>query len=569
LPHDAATSRQTGIDFLQGDLAMDELFTQVRRARRRLTAEQFLQVLAWCWFAALFAALALIAVGKFCPLRLIEWAWSLGALGLGVLAAGVWTYAKRLPPLAAALEIDRRFGLKERISSTLAMPPDEQQTQAGQALLTDAVRRVGRIDVAQKFRVRVPRLLFLPLVPAAALAVALWIPAAVAEETETAENQQEEAQQPEVKRTAATLQKRLAERRDKAEKNDLKDATELLKKLEDGTKEISAEPRKDKALVKLNDLARQIDSRRQQLGGADKIKQQLDQLKNFDRGPAEKFAQALSKGDFKKAADELDKLKQDLNKGNLDQAQKEELAKQLEAMQQKIDQMAKAADAAKKDLQNRADQLRQAGREGEANKLEEQIAKLAQQAPQMQKLQELAQNLGQCAECMKQGQAGQAAQQLQQAMDGLKQLQRELQEMEMLDGAMEQLAQARQQMTCPKCQGAGCKECQGMGMGGDGEQENLVPGFGLGAGKGDGARPEQKTTASFYDSQVRQNVGKGSGLVTDLVSGPNVKGKVEEEIQQQFEAARKGSTDPLSGRRMPKKHSEHAREYFDRFREGK
>ena len=57
--------------------------------------------------------------------------------------------------------------------------------------------------------------------------------------------------------------------------------------------------------------------------------------------------------------------------------------------------------------------------------------------------------------------------------------------------------------------------------------------------------------------------------MTDLVNGPNIKGKVEAEVQQQFDTARRGSTDPLSGRHLPRKHGEQAREYFDRLREGK
>ena len=95
------------------------------------------------------------------------------------------------------------------------------------------------------------------------------------------------------------------------------------------------------------------------------------------------------------------------------------------------------------------------------------------------------------------------------------------------------------------------------------------PGNHLGQGPGFGPRPEAKTATATYDSQVRQKVGRGSGTVTDLVSGPNVKGKVEAEIQQQFDTTRHGSTDPLTGRQIPRKHSEHAREYFDLFREGK
>ena len=42
----------------------------------------------------------------------------------------------------SAIELDRRFGLKERVSSVLSLQSDELETEAGQALLTDAVRRV-------------------------------------------------------------------------------------------------------------------------------------------------------------------------------------------------------------------------------------------------------------------------------------------------------------------------------------------------------------------------------------------------------------------------------------------
>ena len=99
---------------------MDTLQRQVRRARRRLAAERFLDVLGWCWFAALLAALVLIAADKFWPLGVEAWAWAAGALGLGLLAAVVWTLLVRGSLLEAAIEIDRRFALKERVSSALS-----------------------------------------------------------------------------------------------------------------------------------------------------------------------------------------------------------------------------------------------------------------------------------------------------------------------------------------------------------------------------------------------------------------------------------------------------------------
>ena len=144
---------------------MEELRKQVRRAHRRLGLQRFLGTLGWCWSVTLLVVLVLIAVDKWHSLGVEAWAWGVGALGLGLLAAVAWIAATRRKPLEAAIEIDRRFALKERISSTLAMPPDDRESEAGEALVADALRRVERIDVTSKFAVRPPRRILLPLLP--------------------------------------------------------------------------------------------------------------------------------------------------------------------------------------------------------------------------------------------------------------------------------------------------------------------------------------------------------------------------------------------------------------------
>ena len=481
------------------------------------------------------------------------WAWAAGALAVGLLAAAAWTVLVRGNSLEAALEIDHRFALKERISSALALSPADRESEAGAALVADAVRRVERIDVAGQFGVQPPRRLLWPLLPGVLAAMmALWV--SPADNGQSAAKADDVAAKQQIKKSTEVVRRQLAERREKAKKDGLKDAEQLFKKLEEGTKELSAEPGREKALVKLNDLSRLLTERRQQLGGADKVKEQLDQLKKVDRGPADKFAQALGRGDFQKAAEELKKLQAELANSKLDEKQKADLAKQLEQMKGKLDKLADAHRAAQEDLKQRAKQLRQAGQVAEANKLEEQLQKLQEQAPQMQKIKQLADKLGQCSKCLRKGQCDAAAKALGQMQSQMKSLQQQMDEMEMLDDAMQQLAQARERMACPKCGGAGCEECQG------------PPGDGLGRGRGKGARPEKKTNTRFYDSQVKQKVGQGSAAIVDMVNGPNVKGDVRQQIQEQVDSTRRGATDPLTGRHMPKKRGEHAKEYFDGLR---
>jgi hypothetical protein len=533
---------------------MDVLQQQIRRARRRLTFQRFLDKLGWCWFAALAAALALVAVDKFRPLGVESWAWAAGALAVGLIAAAVWTLLVRGNSLEAAIEIDHRFGLKERVSSALSLSVADRQTDVGEALVADAVRRVERIDVAGRFGVKLPRRLLLPLLPGVLAAlVALLISPAGGDKSAVA-NVDKPAAKQQIKKSTEVVRRQLADRRQQAKKEGLQDAEQLFKKLEEGTKQLGSEAGKEKALVKLNDLSRMLAQRRQQLGGADKVKQQLDQLKNIDRGPANKLVQALSRGDLQKAMDELKKLQAQVADGKLDEKQKADLAKQLDQMKDKLGKLAEAHRAAQEDLKQRAKQLRQAGQAAEAAKLEEQLQKLAQQAPQMQQMKQMADKLGQCSKCLRQGQCDAAAKALAQMKDQMKDLQKQLDEMEMLDDAMQELAQARDRMGCKKCGGAGCEECQG------------PPGEGLGKGRGTGPRPERKTDTRSYDSQVKQKVGQGAAEVVDMVDGPNVKGDVRQQIQQQVDSARKGATDPLTGRRMPKKHGEHTKEYFDGLR---
>lgn len=354
-----------------------------------------------------------------------------------------------------------------------------------------------------------------------------------------------------MQKATATVRRQLADRREQAKKEGLKDAEQLFQKLESGVKELNNEPVKEKAMAKINDLSRMLADRRQQIGGTDKVKEQLDQLKNIDHGPADKFAKALSRGDLKKAADELKKLKEQLENGKMSQQQKDELAKQIDQMKNQLEKQAKANQATQQDLQKRIQQLRQAGQMQQANQLEEQLAKLAAQMPQMQKLQDLAKKMGQCSKCLKQGKAGDAAKALAQMQADM---QGQLQEMEMLNDAEKELAEAKDQMCCKNCGGAGDEECLG------------PPGNGLGRGKGIGARPERKTNTAMYDSKVKQKTGKGTAVVVNMTDGPNVKGDVQQQIQEQVEATKHGSTDPLTGRHMPRKHGEHAKEYFDGLR---
>ena len=551
---------------------MDTLTKQVRRAQRRLTFQRFIVALGWAWCAALVVALLLIVADKRHWLDLEPWIAVAGCLVVGLAGALIWTVVRSGSPVDAAIEIDRRFDLRERISSALAMSPEERETEAGQALLEDAVRRADRIDVPERFRVKPPRQLLLPILPAVvALAVVLLVKEAVVETPAEAAVDPATVQKA-VKKAGSVLAQKLQEQRKEAQKQDLKEAERLFDKLERETKSLTDKTTGDKTktLIQLNDLSKELEKRREKLEGTDGVKNHLRQLKKLSDGPAEEFAKAVSRGDFKQAMQELDKLKEQLANGDLNEQQREELANQLNEMKDKLQQMADAQAQMQKDLQKQIDNARAANNAQEASKLEEQLDKLMQQGPQMDKLKDLAQQMGQCTKCMKDGQLQDAAAKLGQLQQSLQQMDQQLQEMEMLDQAMDQVAQMRNQIGCPNCGGKGCKECQGQGMGmgqGQGDDPNGKPGNGLGRGRGMGFRPEEKTDYTTRDSHAPQKIGRGSATVVDMVNGPNIKGNTDLQVKEALEAAERAESDPLTSQKMPRKHRQQVREYFDKFQQ--
>ncbi|HEV2969952.1 MAG TPA: hypothetical protein VGY55_08175 [Pirellulales bacterium] len=542
---------------------MDTLRKQVARARRRLILGRFLAALAWSWTAALFVAAIAIAVAKIWPLGIDGWAWSAGWIGgavlAGLLSAGLWTWLHRDDSLAAAIEIDHRFGLKERVSSALALPQSELQSDVGQALVNDAIRRIERIDVGSRFHVPLGRRNLVPLLPAL-LAFSLTFISDRGQEPEAnAAIQPPNSQQ--LQQSAEALRKKLAERQKEAAEQGLKDGGDLFKKIEQGIKDLAKKDGLDQkqALVKLNDFAKELEARREKLGGDDKLKQQLGQMKDLKNGPAEKLADALKNGDFQKAIKELDKLKDALNNDKLDPEKQKQLAEQLDAMRKSLEKMVEKHEQAKKELERQIQQMTAAGKSAEAQKLQQQLDKLQQQSSQMNQLKQLAGQCKQCAGALQSGKAGAAKYALDQLRGQLSDLKQQSDELAMLDLTLDQISDCK----------AGMCKCDGQGNCNIDSDRLVGETNGGGKARASGHRPEQPTDTKFYDSSVKQKMTKGAAVSVGEAEGPNIKGRVQEEIKAQIESAKHDSADPLTGQRLPRSQREHAKEYFDALRDGK
>jgi DNA repair exonuclease SbcCD ATPase subunit len=309
---------------------------------------------------------------------------------------------------------------------------------------------------------------------------------------------------------------------------------------------------------------REAEKRRQELSSGNEMKQQLNQIKNVQAGPADKLANALKKADFQKARQELDKLQQQLAGDKLSEPEKQALAKQIEQMQQSLEKMTEAHKKAVDELREKVDSERKSGNVAEANKLQQQLDKLAQQKPQVDKLEKMAQQLKQASKSMREGDAKQAAAALDKLSNEMAGMQKDMQELATLETALDELADCKNAMACQECDGEGCAACEGNRPSSRWSRSKNAKGQGIGAGE----REESKTRTNFFDSQVKQNVGKGASVVTGLADGPNRKGQVQEAIRGDYSDAEQQATEALSDQRLPHDYREHAKAYFDTFREG-
>ncbi|MCI0357585.1 MAG: hypothetical protein L0211_03755 [Planctomycetaceae bacterium] len=563
---------------------MDEIKRQVGRAHRRLVFQQFLYVVGWSLFATLLIAAIGLAVPRIWVLavdrQVWDWSWIGGGVGAGLLVAGLWTWFIRRSKLDAAIELDRRFGLKERVSSTLALGPEELDTDIGQALVTDAVRRVERIDVREQFQVKPTWRALLPLASAGAMAGVLFFGYAT-QRAAQADSEQTAAVKVQIKTATKKLQEKIRETEKKAAELGLQDAEalkEINKELDKLANKNTAD-RKD-AMLKINDLAKEIERRKQELGGADRMKKELDKLKDIQNGPADKLADSLKEGDFGKAQEQMQQLKEDLKNGKLGQEDKEKLAKQMDQMKDALKQGIQDGKEAREKLQQEIEKKLEEGNIAEAAKLQQQLDKMNENAQQMEEqMNELADKLGQIAQAMKEGDAKAAAEKLDELAQDLDKLQEQLDQIENLNEVLDQLADAKNAMKCEQCGGAGCKACEGGGKEGEGKDgegegkgkgkgKNKGKGKGLGAGQGEGERPEEETDKSFYDTKVNADAKAGEAVRIGDAGGKNVSGKSKEAVKEAIQGALAKDPDALEDVNLPRDQREHAKQYFEKFRKG-
>jgi hypothetical protein len=551
-----------------GGGAMESIQQQVTRARRRLNVQRFLQLVPWTLFGALLLATLAVALPKIWALNLDRglWigGWIGGAVALGLmiaLGAALW---RRFGTIDAAIELDRRCGLKERVSSALALPASELETEAGQALIRDASRRVETVEVPRAFDVRVGWSALLPLLPAVAVFLVVLLPDAEREQVEAATTLAKESQQ--VRRSAQELKKRLAKKQQEASDKDLKQLDDLFMKLREGVEDLTSKDQTDrrKAMIKMNDLAKTLQQRREELGDPEQLKKQLERLKNLEKGPAERALQALKAGNVQKALEELNRLAKKMRDGEMTSEDQKRLVEQLQDVQQKLQEMVSEHKRAKEDLERRIQQKMAEGDLEAAGRLQRKLDQLQQQDRQMKRLEELASRFGNASDCLKSEDCDGAASELDAMISELEGMGAEMSELETINELMDEIASTKDSMNCDQCDGEGCPSC----VGGYNPFGSPGSGDGLGEGQGYGDRPEQETEASYYESRLRAKPKPGEAVRIGDAFGPNQSGMSLQDVKDAIESELSKKDDPLSDQRLPRSQQDHVRQYYQRLGQG-
>lgn len=545
----------------------------VRTARRRLILQAFLNRLAVGWAVALLFALGWLLAEPWlfdAPPARLKWLVAGGFVAVATLAAVVLALRAAPTAFAAALELDARFGLKERVTTALGLRPHEVDTPAGTAVVADAAERVSPLAVRSKFPVHIPRqsLAVPTLVGALALAAVFYHPntarteapdPAAAGPKPTAPVA---AASPDPKKPVPPARPKPTDRTDRTDKSEkLKDLEAELDRMRD---KHAADPDRDKPekqrekvadLTALEDkLKKFTEEKIDKLARAEQQLRELNKLKRdpeFADGPAKELNDALAKGDLKKAQEAVDELGKKVREKKLDKEDEEKLARQLARMKDQTEQMARNKEREQK-LKDLIDKAKKEGRDAES--LERELGELKQEAKESgQALEELAQRLEKARAAAEKGDLEQLANELEAAGKELKNMEGDLKDIEDVGEYLQRL-KGEKAAACKGCEGEG--KCKGMGEKDSDEWNN--------GGTGAGRRPENKDAQTssqderlrgLFDPRGKKSYGGSTkGQAFNKRTTADLGTEIREAVQEAPQAA--------DGQRLPRDARDAVREYF-------
>jgi hypothetical protein len=557
--------------FHAGDAPMaasipSHLHRQLTRVRRRLFIQSLWDSLVACWAVALILAAGWSLVEPHVlsdASSWLRWAVAGGLFGAAIIPAIIIAIWRRPTALETALSLDQRFGLKERITTSVSLSEAEKGSPAGSALLADVEERIAKLEVSggYPFALRWTALLVPVCGGLLAVAALLYHP-------ETSKAVPPESNDQPIT-NAAQIEKEMKklEKKPREQKKGEKASPEAIQQFEDEMDKLTVKPRDNRKQVQelIKDATaledKMMGRQRGLMEKREALKEQLQQMDRFEKqekreGPAEDIQKALKDGDLNKAKEEIEKLAKKLEENKLNDKEKEQLQKQIEDVKDKIKRLTEL-DKQEEKLEELS---RKDGAEGEEAKRQlDQLRKnKAKLEDNLKNLQDLADELQQCQQCLKQGKSGQAGQRLRQAADKLEKMTGEG-EMEELEEQLNRLQKAKSAM-CKGCQGGDKGE-----QGADGDQDQ--PGSNNPA-QASGRRPESADgPTGKIDARSRAEMTKGELRIEGFEKGFNLKRpKKSSELVGEIKQASQEAPEAIDRMRIPKAVGDISKGYFENLR---
>lgn len=573
------------------------------RARRRLVGQATLRGLGWALLLASTVAAAAVVTLHFFGID-AEW-WLYASLaGAALLVALLVAVIRRPSEKSVAVMVDDRLKLKDSLGTSLyaATLDDSELTRR---VIDDAEHAAATAKVGEAFPVRPTKVWGWTLASFAVVALLALDPFglqdAALQRAEAKQAQLEEAKEieellAEAKKDAEEAAEDPEARDEDAAAEEAMDAEDLDKQLEAmlTQRDLSNPEDQREAAAEVSDLQEKFEEQiAQKQAAVEALQNTMSQLDAGERGPVDKFADALRRGDFSAAQQELAELADDIESGDLSESQKQQMAEQMQSLGEQLAEMAQQ----QKQLAEQAEQAAQQAMQ-DAGLSQEQMDQLAEQGFDPAAVQEALKQLEgmsqeqkqQLAEQMQQamqqaqnsGEAGDAAQQLAQQMQQMSQaMQEQTLQNSQLSEAMQQMQQQlgecaegseqldgmksasqKMQEAMEKLAGGPGNQGKQPGQGGGGQSAGVGPGEGDGSG-GDPIGDERAAlgTAKHASGDIQQGQG-GRVIASWTRDGQMAKGESTVTFNQAVTEAKADAERAVTEDRTPKRYHKAIKDYF-------
>lgn len=577
---------------------MSDITRVLRKAALRLVLTRFLSGLVIAATVALGAAILLRVAEQVLGL---SFAWQRVALwgpASVVVVVMISTLVRRHDRLAVARRVDEGADLRESLSTALCAK--DATDPWSRAVVETAVVQARTVDLRRALPVQAPRTWPMPLVAALALLVVWLLPinfdllgrkAAAQEQTRSKE--EEQRARAEARKAEATVQELIAKVDPKlAEPEQKTEATPP--KTPEAVKPQEVRREALKRLTTMADRLEEIKSSAK-MQTAEQLSDKMKQLRSVP-GPLSELSKELAQGNFAKAGEALQKLTDELSTGQMSKEQQEKLAEGIKAL---ADQLKNIAEERKEMEQKLAEAgldkklaadpkaLAQALAENknlsEAEK--DQLKKASEAMEQAcQACSGMGEKMGNLAQAMAaQANSGQQGMS-QEAMQAMSEMAGQLSEMEMMSQDLQNLEAAmasarfemqQMSMSMGQCDNPGMGACQGGVAGGQpstqpwsaGESAAMGEGQGgPGRGRG-GSAGETADDEKWQKLKARTALGQGPIIGTTLVEGEQVRGESRAEFAAVVEEAAQKATESIENNVIERQYQGVIKAYFDSLKE--